>query len=197
MPKIKQSPKLPPEQRRKQLLGAAQRLFVKKGYRGTTTEQIARAARLTKGALYHHFKSKEDMLLALVENMLSEFSIRVGPLKEKRFTPGEFTRTLIEVHEKDNYAEFRNMMDIWVQAMRIPRIRRYLESFYEEALEMFADHVDTAYGKTRRERRAVGAFTFAFLDGLATRKALKPTSVDTQEQLKLYARLIECVKRQD
>ena len=66
MPKIKQSPKLPPELRRHQLLKAARTLFVKKGYQGTTTEQIARRAGLTKGALYHHFTNKEDILMGLL-----------------------------------------------------------------------------------------------------------------------------------
>ena len=55
MAKIKQSPKMPAEVRREQLMMAARELFVKKGYRDTTTEEIARRARVTKGALYYHF----------------------------------------------------------------------------------------------------------------------------------------------
>jgi len=38
------------------------RLFLKKGYHGTTIEDITRSARLTKGSFYWYFRSKEDML---------------------------------------------------------------------------------------------------------------------------------------
>lgn len=49
------------------LLTAAQRLFVSQGFRQTTVDQIAKSARLTKGAVYFHFKSKTEVLLDLLE----------------------------------------------------------------------------------------------------------------------------------
>ena len=44
-----------------------------KGYHGTSIEDITRAARLTKGALYWHFKSKEDLLKRIVEEYEKRF----------------------------------------------------------------------------------------------------------------------------
>ena len=70
--KIKQSPKMPAEHRREQLLDAAGTLFMKKGYLGTTTEEVARKAGLTKGGLYFHFKNKEELLFELVKQMHEE-----------------------------------------------------------------------------------------------------------------------------
>ena len=67
MSKIKQSPKLPAEKRREQLLKAAEKVIVKKGFRHTTMEEIARQAKLTKGALYFHFKNKEEIFFELVK----------------------------------------------------------------------------------------------------------------------------------
>ncbi len=40
----------------------ARRLFLKRGYHGTTIDDITRAAKLTKGSFYWYFKSKEDIL---------------------------------------------------------------------------------------------------------------------------------------
>jgi AcrR family transcriptional regulator len=40
----------------------ARKLFLRKGYHGTTVDDIARSAKLTKGSFYWYFKSKEDML---------------------------------------------------------------------------------------------------------------------------------------
>ncbi len=49
------------------LLGAARNLFVGQGYKSTTLEQIAHAVHLTKGSVYFYFRSKEAVLLALLD----------------------------------------------------------------------------------------------------------------------------------
>jgi AcrR family transcriptional regulator len=51
------------------LCAAARTLFVSRGYRATTLEQITAAAALTKGALYFYFGSKEAMLLRLLDGV--------------------------------------------------------------------------------------------------------------------------------
>src|SRR4051812_13705478 len=52
---------------RDELLAAALRVFARRGYREAGVDEIAAAAGYSKGALYWHFSSKEDLLLALVE----------------------------------------------------------------------------------------------------------------------------------
>lgn len=56
---------LSPEQRRSQLLDCAQALFFERGYEGTTIHDILARAKVSKGGLYHHFHSKEEILEAL------------------------------------------------------------------------------------------------------------------------------------
>ena len=51
------------------LLEASLRLFVSQGYRATNLEQISSAARLTKGAVYFYFRSKEAVLLELLKRV--------------------------------------------------------------------------------------------------------------------------------
>lgn len=51
------------------LLGAALRLFVSQGYRATNLEQISGAAKLSKGAVYFYFRSKEAVLLELLRSV--------------------------------------------------------------------------------------------------------------------------------
>jgi AcrR family transcriptional regulator len=57
----------PPEERRDELMNAAQRLFLKQGVASTTIEQITSAADVAKGTFYLYFSSKEDVLDALGE----------------------------------------------------------------------------------------------------------------------------------
>jgi AcrR family transcriptional regulator len=63
--KMKQSERR--EQSYEALLSASQKLFVSQGFRQTTVDQIADRAKLTKGAVYFHFKSKTEILLKLLE----------------------------------------------------------------------------------------------------------------------------------
>ena len=59
----------PATTRREELLAIAARLFAEKGFRNTTVRDIADAAGILSGSLYHHFDSKESM----VDEILSTF----------------------------------------------------------------------------------------------------------------------------
>lgn len=55
------------------ILKQAMRLFLEKGYHGTSIDDITQAAGITKGALYWHFKGKEDLLRKIVEEFEKRF----------------------------------------------------------------------------------------------------------------------------
>ena len=50
-----------PEQTVEKILDAAALLFLQKGYQNTTLQDIIDATKLSKGAVYHHFRSKEEI----------------------------------------------------------------------------------------------------------------------------------------
>jgi TetR/AcrR family transcriptional regulator, fatty acid metabolism regulator protein len=62
------------------LIDAAMDLFAAYGYRGTSLSRIARAAGVTKGALYWHFSDKEEFFIAVVKKVLGELD---RPYKER------------------------------------------------------------------------------------------------------------------
>ena len=51
------------------LIAAARRLFARRGYPAVSVDEIVRAARVTKGALYHHFKDKQELFRGVVEQI--------------------------------------------------------------------------------------------------------------------------------
>ncbi|HEC92812.1 MAG TPA: TetR/AcrR family transcriptional regulator [Candidatus Atribacteria bacterium] len=57
------------DERRTEFLNTAQELFFTKGYEQTAVETIIKKMRLSKGTFYYYFKSKEDLLDALIERM--------------------------------------------------------------------------------------------------------------------------------
>jgi AcrR family transcriptional regulator len=65
------SARLPRDERRAQLLAAAQEVFVANGYHGAAMDEIAETAHVSKPVLYQHFPSKRELYLALLESHLS------------------------------------------------------------------------------------------------------------------------------
>jgi AcrR family transcriptional regulator len=61
-----------PAVRREELVDCAQRLFLGRGYEKTTINDVIAATGLSKGAFYHHFRSKEDLLQAIAERFARE-----------------------------------------------------------------------------------------------------------------------------
>jgi len=61
-----------PEERRKELIDIAERLFSEKGYEQTAVSDIVREAEVAQGTFYYYFKSKEEILDAIVEDLVEE-----------------------------------------------------------------------------------------------------------------------------
>jgi AcrR family transcriptional regulator len=66
-PRRPYAPRMPPEQRREQLLDAALSVIVEQGYSGVSIEAIARAAGVTRPVVYDHFPNLARLLHAVVE----------------------------------------------------------------------------------------------------------------------------------
>jgi AcrR family transcriptional regulator len=64
------------------LIRAALELFSKRGYAGVGTEEIVARAKVTRGALYHHFSDKRDLFRAVFERVEGELMERIGARME-------------------------------------------------------------------------------------------------------------------
>lgn len=91
-----------PEQTVERILDAARRLFLEKGYEATTIQDIVdELGGLTKGAVYHHFKSKADIMNALGDRLFFERDPFLAVAGRKDLNGLEKLREVIRLHEAD------------------------------------------------------------------------------------------------
>jgi AcrR family transcriptional regulator len=67
---------------REALIEAALELFTERGYAGVGTEEIVARAKVTRGALYHHFDDKRDLFRAVFERVEGDLMERIGATME-------------------------------------------------------------------------------------------------------------------
>ncbi|MEK7449734.1 MAG: TetR/AcrR family transcriptional regulator [Planctomycetota bacterium] len=94
------------EQRRKEILDAAARIFARQGYRCTEVEQIADALKIGKGTVYRYFPTKRKLFAAVVEQGMSRLAQAIISRLKDITNPLERIKTAIHAHfeffEKNN-----------------------------------------------------------------------------------------------
>jgi len=86
------------ESRREEILAAAIRLFAERGFDGTSTREIARAAGTKHSLLFYHFRSKADLYLAAVLDQLESLAANIQTSLEASEDPVARLRAYVEVY---------------------------------------------------------------------------------------------------
>ncbi|MFQ7293181.1 MAG: TetR/AcrR family transcriptional regulator [Monoglobales bacterium] len=77
-----------PEQTVKSILDAAQELFIEHGYEHTSLQDIINKTKLSKGAIYHHFASKEEIFVAMVKRIGEDNSEILAKVRDDKSLNG-------------------------------------------------------------------------------------------------------------
>lgn len=162
------------ERTRQRLLAEAQRLFRERGYAATSLEQIAEAAEVTKGAIYGHFASKEDLMLSALEaapapDYSATLNDRSRPLRERL---AEFSRA-VAAEDPGDTEELAMYLEFFAALLRAPDALQRYSSGRERRLQELAgaDSDELAAGVTPVQAWAIGQ---AMLVGLQIEKRLAP-----------------------
>lgn len=75
------------EERKNEILDAANELFSQKGFDGTSTGDILERVHIARGTLYYHFKSKEDIMDALIERFTSRMLLAAQKITADKNIP--------------------------------------------------------------------------------------------------------------
>ncbi|WP_327004621.1 TetR/AcrR family transcriptional regulator [Dactylosporangium sp. NBC_01737] len=135
-----------PENTRRSLVTSALSLFEKRGFDRTSVQEIADQAQLTKGAFYHHFESKDDLLRHIQEEYLEAQLTAIQQIEAASDDPKVRVAELIRF-SLTSVAEYRAHVTIFYQE------RRYLTG------ELFAE-------VTRKRDLVEAAFAGMVQDGV-------------------------------
>ena len=121
-----------PEETVNLILDVAFRLFMEKGYEHTSIQDIIdHLGGLSKGAIYHHFKSKEDILYAVMGRMTAESNLRLKEICDRTDLNGkEKLKTLFRLS-----LDRPVMEDVFTVSPNVYNNPRFLSSFLHEAVE--------------------------------------------------------------
>lgn len=85
------------EMRREQILDVGLDLFVRNGYYGTTTKEIAEALGISPGLMFHYFKSKDELYIELLSQLSQGMGKVTGSPEFGQLNPLEIFQMMIEV----------------------------------------------------------------------------------------------------
>src|SRR5690349_17454919 len=102
---------------RSRLLDATVECLVTYGYAGTTTQRVAEVAGVTRGAQVHHFRSKEDLVVAAIEHLAEQRAqAAVRDLGRVTASPDAASMVLEYLWESHQGPVFVATLELWVAA---------------------------------------------------------------------------------
>lgn len=179
---------------RASLLEAAAEVFAARGFQAASVDEVADAAGFTKGAVYSHFESKEDLFLAMLDERFA------GRIEELRSVLGDDHDPSEQAREAgEGFMAFVDadprwtplFFEFWAHAVRNPDVAAKLVPRYRAlraAVAELLEHRAVELGKDPvLPPGDVAAMTFAMANGMALEHTLEPEAVPAE----LYGTMLE------
>ncbi len=164
------------ERTRQRLLAEAERLFRERGYAATSLEQIAEAAEVTKGAIYGHFTSKEDLMLTAIEAARDATPDYVAMLNDRsrslRERLAQFSRA-VATEDPADAAELAMFLEFFAALLRAPDALQRYSSGLERRLQELAG-TDTDEPSAQNTTVQAWAIGHALVVGLQIYQRMAP-----------------------
>lgn len=157
--------------RRENLLRVCARLFREKGFDGTSIRDISDAAGMHSGSPFYHFKSKQEMLVAVMEQGLIEGLKDLEAIAAMRLPPAQKFRRLVRAHLETICGNGHDFIPVMLYDWRslTPANRRRviaLKDRYDALWQKVTDELQ-AQGAMPGDAQLARLFTFGVLNWTA------------------------------
>jgi len=171
------------------ILNAAARCFSRNGFNETTMDEVAKEAKVSKGALYWHFKSKEELFIKLKQQNVAEALQTL----EKRFASARtFDSKLASGYDlyfssltPNQRPAARLNVEFWTASPKIPKLSKVLNDQYGRVQGFLKSTIEEAMakGELRKEidSESLSIVLLAALDGLELHWAILERNFDWQK----------------
>jgi AcrR family transcriptional regulator len=172
------------EATRARLVDVGVEQLVARGHAALTTVAVQQAAGVSRGALLHHFRTREDLLTAVIERLLElHESAARDVLAATPPDTDEVRRAVTALHAVMQRPAFLAQLDLWTAARTDPDLARLVGRVERRAGHDLARVVDDAFGPVLTRRpgyRAIARLTVQVLRGLVLTDVLRtdPASAD-------------------
>ena len=122
------------------IMDAALQVFVTKGYSDTRMDDIVEMSGLSKGAIYHHYKSKKDLFISLIEHWENFSFPNIFDKDLDKITSADALRAIVNdivITFKKNKHVFLAELEFWSLANHDEDVRLKTKSLYVKLLNLF------------------------------------------------------------
>ncbi|MEN3310505.1 MAG: TetR/AcrR family transcriptional regulator, transcriptional repressor of aconitase [Micromonosporaceae bacterium] len=186
--------------RRQQIIDAARRCFVRSGFHATSMQDVIAEAGLSIGAVYRYFPSKNDLIVAIAEQVVAEIDAVLAETAEPGLRLADaLDRTVDTVHgQLGPDGALRIAVQIWAQALLDPALARFAGGVYERLRGRFVALAAAAQQAgdlpADADPRVLGAALFAMFPGYGLQHML--TGSPSPEEFKAGIRLLLPARRE-
>jgi TetR/AcrR family transcriptional repressor of bet genes len=165
------------EERRKQIVQGLLRVMAERGYERASIAEIAKAAGLSPGLVHYHFTQKQEVLLALVEQLAERGRERVRARLARtkggaRARVEAFIEAFLATGDDAEPEAVAAWVTISAEALRQPEVR----AAYDKVVRADLAHLEELVGEVlgRERARAVAAGLFATVQGYSVLSTAAP-----------------------
>jgi AcrR family transcriptional regulator len=178
------------EQRKAEIIGAAMRVFSKKGFSGARMDDIVEESHLSKGLLYWYFKSKDALIAAIMNRLFAPEMERIRDLAAGGGSARARLRTLAEESVKE-IAGMLKLIPITFEFYSLAFRNKVVKKAFQEYFELFYQNITSVVeqgierGEFRdQDPRTAAVALGSILEGSLLLWVFSPKSVDLAEQIR-------------
>lgn len=166
--------------RRQQILDAARACFLRNGFHQSTMQDVIREADLSVGAVYRYFPSKNDLIIALSEQVIAEVSGVFESLTAAEPAPplaAVMVRAVeVVTAETEPHGTLRLALQIWSESLHDPALAEFVRGVYERLRAILITVARQAQSRGElpadADPEAVGSVLFALMPGYGLQRIL-------------------------